>query len=82
MRTDMSVNQRNSVTATTQAVLAHHLNFFEKGDLAGTRADYAADSRFFTRDGPLRWLRGDSAILCEVVRGVREAGHILRDAGS
>jgi hypothetical protein len=82
MRTNMSVEQRNAVSATTQAVLAHYLNCFGKGDFAGTMADYAADSRFFTLDGLLRWLRGDSAILREVVRGVREAGDVRRDAGS
>jgi hypothetical protein len=37
---------------TTQDVLTHHLNSF--GDLAGTMADYTAESRFFTRDGLLR----------------------------
>ena len=79
MRTDMSVEQRNSVSATTQAVHTHPLNRFGKGDLAGT---YAADSRFFTPDGLLRWLRGDSTIHCEVVQGVSEAGDVLRDAGS
>jgi ketosteroid isomerase-like protein len=52
MRTDMSVEQRNAVTATTQDVLTHHLNCF--GDLAGTMADYTAESRFFTPDGLLR----------------------------
>jgi|SRR5271166_2296859 len=57
MRTDMSVEQRNAVTATTQDVLTHHLNCF--GDLAGTMADYTAESRFFTPDG---LLRGSEAI--------------------
>jgi hypothetical protein len=52
MRTDMSVEQRNAVTATTQDVLTHHLNCF--GDLAGTMADYTAESRFFTPEGLLR----------------------------
>ena len=52
MRTDLSVEQRNAVTATTQDVLTHHLNCF--GDLAGTMADYTAESRFFTPDGLLR----------------------------
>lgn len=37
---------------TTQDVLAHHLNCF--GDIAGTMADYTAESRFFTPDGLLR----------------------------
>jgi hypothetical protein len=35
MRTEMSVEQGNAVTATTQSVLTHHLNSF--GDIAGTR---------------------------------------------
>jgi len=52
MRTDMSVEQRNAVTATTQSVLTHHLNSF--GDIASTMADYTAESRFFTPDGVLR----------------------------
>jgi hypothetical protein len=82
MRTNLSVEQRNALTATTQAVLAHQLNCFGKGDLAGTVAAYAADSRFFTPDGLLRWLRDDSPILREVVQGLREAGDVLRDAGS
>jgi ketosteroid isomerase-like protein len=59
MRTDTSVEQRNAVTATTRDVLTHHLNCFGKCDLAGTMADYAADSRFFTPDG---LLRGSEAI--------------------
>jgi hypothetical protein len=37
---------------TTQDVLTHHLNSF--GDIAGTMADYTAESRFFTPDGLLR----------------------------
>jgi hypothetical protein len=78
----MSVELRNAVTAATQNAVRHHLNCFGTGDLQGNMADYAADSRFFARDGLLRWLRGDSAILREVVRGVREAGDVLRDAGS
>jgi hypothetical protein len=82
MRTNMSVEQRNAVTAATRNVVTHHRNCFGTGDLQGTMADYAADSRFFTPDGLLRWLRGDSAILREVVRGVRETGDVLRDAGS
>src|SRR3981081_4693248 len=49
MRTD--VKQKNGVP-TTQDVLTHHLNSF--GDVAGTMADYTAESRFFTRDGLLR----------------------------
>ena len=52
MRTDLSVEQRNAVTAATQDVLTHHLNCF--GDLASTMADYTAESRFFTPDGLLR----------------------------
>jgi ketosteroid isomerase-like protein len=54
MRTDMSVEQRSAVTATTQDVLTHHLNCFGKGDLADIMADYTDDSRLFTPDGLLR----------------------------
>ena len=42
------------MAATTPDVLAHHLTCVGKGDLAGMMADYAAESRFFTPDGPLR----------------------------
>ena len=52
MRTDMNLEQKNGVAAATQDVLTHHLNCF--GDLAGTMADYTAESRFFTPDGLLR----------------------------
>jgi ketosteroid isomerase-like protein len=44
---------------TTQEVLTHHLNCVGKGDLAGTMADYTAESSFFTPDG---LLRGSEAI--------------------
>ena len=54
IRTDME--QQNSVP-TTQDVLTHHLKSF--GDIAGTMADYTAESRFFTPDG---LLRGSEAI--------------------
>src|SRR5712672_946162 len=54
MRADL--NQKNGVPAT-QDVLTHHLNSF--GDVAGTMADYTAESRFFTPDG---LLRGSEAI--------------------
>ena len=52
MSTDMNLEQKTGVTAATRDVLTHHLNCF--GDLAGTMADYTADSRFFTPDGLLR----------------------------
>src|SRR5271170_886847 len=52
MRADMNLEQTNGVTAATQDVLTHHLNSF--GDLAGTIADYTAETRFFTPDGLLR----------------------------
>ncbi len=52
MSTDMKLEQKNDVTAATQEVLTHHLNCF--GNLAGTMADYTAESRFFTPDGLLR----------------------------
>jgi hypothetical protein len=45
MRTDMNLEQKNGATAATQDVLTHHLNCFGKGHLAGTMADYAAESR-------------------------------------
>jgi ketosteroid isomerase-like protein len=51
-RIDMNQEQNNGVTAATQDVLTHHLSSF--GDLAGTMADYADESRFFTPDGLLR----------------------------
>ena len=46
MSTDLK--EKNGVP-TTQDVLTHHLNSF--GDIAGTMADYTAESRFFTPDG-------------------------------
>lgn len=52
MNTDMNLEQKKGATAATQDVLSHHLNCF--GDLAGTMADYTAESRFFTPDGLLR----------------------------
>jgi SnoaL-like domain len=58
-RTDMNLEQKHGVTATTQDVLTHHLNCFGRGDLAGTMADYTAESRFFTPDG---LLHGSEAI--------------------
>src|SRR5258708_27618681 len=54
IRTD--VKQQNGVP-TTQDVLTPHRNSF--GDVAGTRADSTAESRFFTPDG---LLRGSEAI--------------------
>ena len=53
MKTDTNPVQEHDITATTQDVLAHHLDCFGKGDLAGIMADYAAESRFFTPDGVL-----------------------------
>jgi len=49
------MKQQNDVP-TTQDVLTHHLNSF--GDIAGTMADYTAESRFFTLDGLLRGSEG------------------------
>ena len=40
-------------TTTTQEVLAHHLEFFGKLDLAATMADYADESTFFSQGGVL-----------------------------
>src|SRR5258708_34279647 len=59
MRTDMNLEQKNGVAATTQDVLTHHLTCF------GEMADYTAESRFFTPDG---LLRGSEAIRRFVVR--------------
>ena len=53
------MKQKNGVP-TTQDVLTHHLSCF--GDIAGTMADYTAESRFFTPNGLLWRLRGDSEI--------------------
>jgi len=49
----MNREEINDVTAATQDVLAHHLECFGKGDLAGTMGDYTGASRFFTPDGLL-----------------------------
>jgi hypothetical protein len=57
MRTDINPEQKNSVTAKAQDVLTHHLNSI--GDIAGTMADYTAESRFSTPDG---LLQGSEAI--------------------
>ena len=43
----------HSDTAATQQVLAHHLEFFGKLDLAGTMADYADGATFFSQGGVL-----------------------------
>ena len=67
MRTDINPEQKNGVTATTQDVLTHHLNSI--GDIAGTMADYTAESRFFTPDG---LLRGSEAIRRFFVRMFEE----------
>ena len=50
------LEQKNGAP-TTQEVLTHHLNCF--GDIAGTMADYSAESRLFTPGG---LLRGSEAI--------------------
>jgi SnoaL-like domain len=42
------------MAATTQEVLAHHLDCFEKGDLRGIMADYGPESKIFTPEGLLR----------------------------
>jgi len=39
---------------TTQDVLAHHMECFDKGDLAGIMEDYTPASRIFAPDGLLR----------------------------
>jgi len=40
-------------TAATRNLLAHHLECFGKLDLAGTMADYADESTFFSQGGVL-----------------------------
>jgi predicted SnoaL-like aldol condensation-catalyzing enzyme len=62
------VEQENGAP-TTQEVLTHHLTCFGKGDLAGTMADYTAESSFFTPDG---LLRGSEAIRRFFVRLFKE----------
>ena len=42
-----------ATTATTRQVLAHHLEFFWKLDLAGTMVDYADEVTFFSPGGVL-----------------------------
>jgi ketosteroid isomerase-like protein len=69
MRTDIDLKQQNAATAATQGVLKHHLKCFGKGDLAGTMADYTAESRIFTPDG---LLRGTDAIRGFFVRMFEE----------
>ena len=59
MRTDMNLEQKNGVAATTQDVLTHHLNSFGDIDIVATMADYTAESQFFTPNG---LLRGSEAI--------------------
>jgi ketosteroid isomerase-like protein len=54
MTTDMDLERQNAVTQATLDVLKHHLKCFGKGDLAGTMADYTAESRIFTPDALLR----------------------------
>ena len=49
----MNQQVTHSDTATTQKVLAHHLEFFGKCDLAGTMADYAEEATFFSQGGVL-----------------------------
>lgn len=53
MSTDIDLQQQNAATKATLGVLKHHLKCFGKGDLAGTMADYMAESRIFTPDGLL-----------------------------
>src|SRR5258708_34016730 len=74
------MEQKNCVAATTQDVPHPPLNSFGDFDIPAIMADYTAESRFFTPKRPVARLRGDSEILREVVRGVREAGNVLRDA--
>jgi hypothetical protein len=63
----LNPEQKNGDTATTQDVLTHHLNSI--GNIAGTMADYTAESRFFTPDG---LLRGSEAIRRFFVRMFKE----------
>ncbi len=53
------MEQKNGIAATAQDILTHHLNSF--GDIAGTMADYTAESRFFTPDGVLRGSEASSS---------------------
>jgi ketosteroid isomerase-like protein len=50
----MNEQVAHSDTATTQEVLARHLEFFGKLDLAATMADYADEATFFSQGGVLR----------------------------
>ena len=59
-------------TAATQEVLAHHLEFFSKLDLAGTMADYADEATFISQGGVLH---GSNAIR-------QFFGHCLRNSRS
>jgi hypothetical protein len=76
MRTDMNLGQKNGVAATTQDVLTHHLTCFGDGDIAGTMADYTAESRFFTPDG---LLRGSEAIRRFFVRLFEEFAKLRQE---
>jgi ketosteroid isomerase-like protein len=49
----MNHQTADGATTTTRTVLAHHLERFGKLDLAGTMADYADESTFFTQGGVL-----------------------------
>ena len=49
----MNDHVTHDTDATTQAVLAHHLEFFWKFDLPGTMADYADNATFISQDGVL-----------------------------
>jgi hypothetical protein len=75
----MNLEQKSGVATTTHGVLTHHLNSFGAGDIVGTMADYTA-VEVLHLGGSIAWPRGNSELLCEVVRGVRQAGDILRDA--
>lgn len=50
----MNLEEKNTATAVTQDILAHHLECLGKLDLAGTMADYSDDATLFTPGGPLR----------------------------
>jgi ketosteroid isomerase-like protein len=55
----MNQHVTNGASAATREVLAHHLEFFGKRDLAGTMADYADEATFISQGGVLH---GSNAI--------------------
>ena len=58
--------------ASTKDVLDHHLKAFDQGDLNDVLSDYAPDAVFFTKDGALKGVDTDQAIVRGLDRRVRE----------